>query len=117
LYAYGQISTLRNDGPTPANATPRTYRVAQTQDLPAAFESFVAEHGRGGLKRIGKARMLGIAACIANGIQDAAGASLTSLPFTPERAVTLGGWRHPDAWPNTAMNLNAMTIISARSSR
>jgi CO/xanthine dehydrogenase Mo-binding subunit len=82
---------LRYDGPTPANATPRGYRVAQTSDLPPVFESFVAEHGLGrgpgGLKGIGEAGMLGIAACIANAIQDATGASLTSLPFTPERVL------------------------------
>jgi CO/xanthine dehydrogenase Mo-binding subunit len=31
--------------------------------------------------------MLGIAAAIANAIEDATGASLTALPFTPEKVL------------------------------
>jgi CO/xanthine dehydrogenase Mo-binding subunit len=59
--------------------------------MPIAFESFVAEHGLGvgpgGLKGIGEAGMLGIAAAIANAIEDASGACLTAMPFTPERVL------------------------------
>jgi CO/xanthine dehydrogenase Mo-binding subunit len=89
--SQAMFEELRYDGPLPANASPRGYRVAQTQDLPAVFESIVAEHGLGRgpgkLKGIGEAGMLGIAAAIANAIQDACGASLTSLPFTPEKVL------------------------------
>ena len=55
------------------------------------FESFIAEHGQGagpgGLKGIGEAGMLGIAAAIANAIEDATGVGLTALPFTPEKML------------------------------
>jgi CO/xanthine dehydrogenase Mo-binding subunit len=82
---------LRYDGGGPENATPRGYRVAQTPDLPLVFKSFVAEHGLGrgpgNLKGIGEAGMLGIAAAVANAIEDATGAVLTSLPFTPEKVL------------------------------
>ena len=44
--------------------------------------------GPGGLKGIGEAGMLGIAAAIANAVEDATGASLTALPFTPEKVLT-----------------------------
>ena len=43
--------------------------------------------GPGGLKGISEAGMLGIAAAIANAIEDATGASLTALPFTPEKVL------------------------------
>jgi CO/xanthine dehydrogenase Mo-binding subunit len=89
--SQAMFEELRYDGSAPENATPRGYRVAQTPDLPAVFESFVAEHGLGrgpgNLKGIGEAGMLGIAAAVANAIQDATGAVLTSLPFTPEKVL------------------------------
>jgi len=82
---------LRYAGEAPENATPLDYRVLQTPDLPAVFEGFVLEHalgpGPGQLKGIGEAGMLGIAAAIANAIEDAAGIRLTSLPFSPERVL------------------------------
>jgi CO/xanthine dehydrogenase Mo-binding subunit len=82
---------LRYDGDQPANATPRQYRVMQASTLPAAFSSFITEHemstGPGGLKGIGEAGILGIAAAVANAIEDAVGIRLTSLPFTPERVL------------------------------
>jgi CO/xanthine dehydrogenase Mo-binding subunit len=89
--SQAMFEELRYEGPLPVNATPRSYRVAQTGDLPAVFQSIVAEHalgrGPGKLKGIGEAGMLGIAAAIANAIEDACGASLTSLPFTPEKVL------------------------------
>ena len=82
---------LRYRGEWPENATPLTYRVPRLRDVPEFFESFIAEHGQGmgpgGLKGIGEAGMLGIAAAIANAIEDATGASLTALPFTPEKML------------------------------
>ncbi|WP_428492057.1 xanthine dehydrogenase family protein molybdopterin-binding subunit [Rhodopila sp.] len=89
--SQAMFEELRYDGPAPENATPRAYRVAQTCDLPPDFQSVVFEHGLGRgvghLKGIGEAGILGIAACIANAIEDACGARLTSLPFTPERVL------------------------------
>ncbi len=93
IQALGQamFEELRYDGEAPENASPRAYRVMQAPDLPGVFTSFVAEHGLGrgpgGLKGIGEAGMLGIAASVANAIADATGAQLTSLPFTPERVL------------------------------
>jgi CO/xanthine dehydrogenase Mo-binding subunit len=59
--------------------------------MPPVFESIVAEQGLGvgpgGLKGIGEAGMLGIAAAIANAIEDACGASMTAMPFSPERVL------------------------------
>jgi CO/xanthine dehydrogenase Mo-binding subunit len=82
---------LRYRGAEPENATPLTYRVPKVRDMPERFESVVAEHGMGfgpgGVKGIGEAGMLGIAAAIANAIQDATGASLTAMPFTPEKVL------------------------------
>jgi CO/xanthine dehydrogenase Mo-binding subunit len=89
--SQAMFEELRYDGSVPENATPRGYRVAQTPDLPGVFKSFVAEHGLGrgpgGLKGIGEAGILGVAAAIANAIEDASGARLTSLPFTPEKVL------------------------------
>ncbi|HEY0181547.1 MAG TPA: xanthine dehydrogenase family protein molybdopterin-binding subunit [Rhodopila sp.] len=89
--SQAMFEELRYDGPMPENATPRGYRVAQTPDLPIGFTSFVAEHGfgrgPGKLKGIGEAGILGVAASIANAIEDACGARLTSMPFTPEKVL------------------------------
>jgi len=93
IQALGQalFEELRYQGSDPENASPLTYRVPRAGDLPQVFESFVAEHrlgiGPGGLKGIGEAGMLGIAAAIANAVEAATGASLTALPFTPERVL------------------------------
>jgi CO/xanthine dehydrogenase Mo-binding subunit len=90
-FSQAMFEELRYDGLAPDNATPRSYRVAQAADLPAEFETFVTEHGLGrgpnGLKGVGEAGMLGIAAAIANAIADATGVQLTSLPFTPEKIL------------------------------
>ncbi len=93
MQALGQalFEELRYRGTDPENATPLTYRVPKVRDLPQQFESVVLEHGLGsgpgGVKGIGEAGMLGIAAAIANAIQDATGASLTAMPFTPEKVL------------------------------
>jgi CO/xanthine dehydrogenase Mo-binding subunit len=89
--SQAMFEELRYAGPVPENATPRRYRVMQTPDLPVEFRSIVAEHrlgrGPGQLKGIGEAGMLGIAAAVANAIEDATGACLTSLPLTPEKVL------------------------------
>jgi CO/xanthine dehydrogenase Mo-binding subunit len=93
MQAFGQamFEELRYRGPSPENATPLTYRVPRLRDVPNFFESFIAEHGLGagpgGLKGIGEAGMLGVAAAIANAIEDATGARLTALPFTPQNVL------------------------------
>jgi CO/xanthine dehydrogenase Mo-binding subunit len=93
MQAFGQamFEELRYDGSLPENATPLAYRVPGMRDVPEFFESFIAEHrqgaGPGGLKGIGEAGMLGVAAAIANAIEDATGASLTALPFTSEKVL------------------------------
>jgi CO/xanthine dehydrogenase Mo-binding subunit len=91
--ALGQalFEELRYRGDAPENATPLAYRAPRAGDMPVHFEGVVVEHGMGigpgGLKGIGEAGMLGIAAAIANAIEDASGACLTSTPFTPERVL------------------------------
>ncbi|HEX3954749.1 MAG TPA: xanthine dehydrogenase family protein molybdopterin-binding subunit, partial [Stellaceae bacterium] len=92
LQAYGQslFEELRYAGAEPMNATPLTYRVPLASDLPARFESFIVEHGGPGpfgAKGIGEAGMLGVAAAIANAIEDAVGVRMTQIPFTPERVL------------------------------
>jgi CO/xanthine dehydrogenase Mo-binding subunit len=93
MQALGQamFEELRYRGAEPENATPLTYRVPKVRDLPQHFESVVVEHGMGfgpgGVKGIGEAGMLGVAAAIANAIQNATGASLTAMPFTPEKVL------------------------------
>ena len=89
--SQAMFEELRYDGTVPENATPRRYRVMQAPDLPHDFKSVVTEHrlgrGPGLLKGIGEAGMLGIAAAVANAIEDACGAKLTDLPFTPEKVL------------------------------
>ncbi len=93
LQAYGQslFEEVQYDGAKPANATPLAYRVPLAGDLPARFESFTAEHGLGpgpfAVKGIGESGMLAIASALANAIEDAVGARLTEMPFTPERVL------------------------------
>jgi CO/xanthine dehydrogenase Mo-binding subunit len=92
LQAFGQslFEELRYDGTEPVNATPLAYRVPLANDLPEYWDSFVVEHGGPGpfgAKGIGESGMLGVAAAIANAIDDAVGARLTQIPFTPERVL------------------------------
>ena len=93
VQALGQalFEELRYAGDVPENASPLAYRVPMMKDLPVQFESFVATHGMGsgpgGVKGVGEAGMLGIAAALANAIEDACGACLMSLPFTPEKVL------------------------------
>ena len=50
----------------------------------------VLEHGGPGpfgAKGIGESGMLGVAAAIANAIEDAVGVRVTQIPFTPERVL------------------------------
>jgi len=93
LQALGQslFEEMVYDGVSLANADPLSYRVPLATDLPRVFESFIEEHGMGpgpgGLKGIGEAGMLGIAAAVANAVEDAVGVRITQLPITPERVL------------------------------
>jgi CO/xanthine dehydrogenase Mo-binding subunit len=92
LQAFGQslFEELRYDGTEPVNATPLAYRVPLAGDLPERYESFVVEDGGPGpfgAKGIGESGMLGVAAAIANAIEDAVGVRLRQVPFTPERVL------------------------------
>jgi CO/xanthine dehydrogenase Mo-binding subunit len=94
LQALGQslFEELAYDGTAPANADPMNYRVPLVSDVPLQFESFIEEQGMGpgpgGAKGIGEAGMLGIAAAIANAVEDAVGVRVLQLPITPERVLT-----------------------------
>ena len=87
----GKVSSKNcYNGAEPANATPLAYRVPLAGDLPERYESFVLEHGGPGpfgAKGIGESGMLGVAAAIANAIEDAVGVRVTQIPFTPERVL------------------------------
>ncbi len=102
IQALGQamFEELRFEAGAPANATPLAYRIPRAGDLPRRFESFITEHGMGpgpdGIKGIGEAGMLGIAAAIANAIADATGAELLATPFTPERVLAAIDRREAD---------------------
>ncbi len=93
LQALGQslFEELAYDGIAPANADPINYRVPLITDVPVTFESFIEEQGMGpgpgGAKGIGEAGMLGIAAAVANAVEDAVGARVLQLPITPERVL------------------------------
>ena len=101
LQAFGQsmFEELTYGGTSPANAHPMTYRVPLVTDLPDRFESFIEQQGMGpgpgGAKGLGEAGMLGIAAAIANAIEDATGARVFQLPITPERVLAAIQAREP----------------------
>jgi CO/xanthine dehydrogenase Mo-binding subunit len=102
LQAFGQslFEELAYDGTAPANADPMTYRVPLVTDLPQKFESFIEEQGMGpgpgGAKGLGEAGMLGIAAAIANAVEDAVGVRILQLPITPERVLAALTTRQAD---------------------
>jgi CO/xanthine dehydrogenase Mo-binding subunit len=91
LQAFGQalFEEFVYAGDAPANAMPLNYRAPLTTDLPLRFESFVEGQGLGpgpgGIKGIGESGMLGLAAAIANAVEDAVGVRITDLPITPEK--------------------------------
>ena len=93
LQALGQalFEGLTYDGDGPANGTPWSYRAPFACDLPDSFTSHLEEHGMGpgpfGAKGIGEAPVLGIAAAVANAVEDAVGVRITTLPITPEKIL------------------------------
>jgi CO/xanthine dehydrogenase Mo-binding subunit len=77
------------DGSTPLNLEPLKYRAPLATDLPLKFESILLEHGLGpgpfGAKGIGEAGILGVAAAVANAVEDAVDVRITSLPISAEK--------------------------------
>lgn len=73
------------------NSSPLTYRLPLVSDLPRNFDAFIEEHGMGpgpfGSKGIGESCILGVAAALANAVEDAVGVRITSLPITPEKIL------------------------------
>lgn len=85
------FETMRYDGAVLANIAAAKYRVPLASDLPETFRAVTQEQGHGpgpfGAKGMGEAGMLPVAAAIANAIDDAVGARVTSLPLSPENVL------------------------------
>ncbi len=93
LQGLGQamFETLIYSGAKLATDTPLRYRIPLATDLPVRFRTVVEEHGMGpgpfGSKGVGESGILGVAAALANAIEDAVGVRITSLPITPEKIL------------------------------
>ncbi|WP_448321920.1 xanthine dehydrogenase family protein molybdopterin-binding subunit [Streptomyces sp. CO7] len=91
LMGYGQalFEEMRYEDGVLVNGEALDYRVPMAEDLPASFVSVSQEQGHGpgpfGSKGAGEGTMVPIAAAVANAVQDATGARVTTLPLTPER--------------------------------
>lgn len=90
-YAQALFEEMRFDGALPLNLSPLEYRVPTTRDLPDEMASLVLEHGLGpgpqGAKGIGEAGILGVAAALANAVEDASGVRITTLPITAHKVA------------------------------
>jgi CO/xanthine dehydrogenase Mo-binding subunit len=88
-YAQALFEEMVYDGSTPVNLEPLKYRAPLAMDLPLKLESIVLEYGLGpgpfGAKGIGEAGILGVAAAIANAVEDAVGVRIASLPISAEK--------------------------------
>jgi CO/xanthine dehydrogenase Mo-binding subunit len=93
LQGLGQamFETLIYIGAKLATDTPLRYRLPLATDLPVRFRTVIEEHGMGpgpfGSKGVGESGILGVAAALANAIEDAVGVRITSLPITPEKIL------------------------------
>jgi CO/xanthine dehydrogenase Mo-binding subunit len=91
---------IYRDG-TLVNSGPLTYRVPGPVDVPSGLELVVQEQGHGpgpfGAKGGGEGSLLTIAAAIANAVEDAVGARVTSLPLSPENVLAAINARIPGA--------------------
>ena len=93
MQAVGQslYEQLVYDGPHLVTDTPQRYRMPLSTDLPTRFEAIILEHslGRGpfGAKGVGEAGILGVAAAIANAVEDAIDVRITSLPLTADKVL------------------------------
>jgi len=103
VMAIGQslFEGMRYNGAELENIRAFDYRVPLARDLPPEFTSITQEQGHGpgpfGTKGMGEAGILPVASAIANAIEDACGARITSLPITPEKVLTaLDNLKDPD---------------------
>lgn len=92
-YAQALFEEMRFDsGGLLLNGEALDYRVPLAEDLPGRFVSITQEQGHGpgpfGSKGAGEGALVPVAAAIANAVQDATGARITSLPLTPERVFS-----------------------------
>ncbi|MGV3635459.1 MAG: xanthine dehydrogenase family protein molybdopterin-binding subunit [Pseudorhodoplanes sp.] len=93
LQGLGQamFETLIYNGAKLATDTPLRYRLPLATDLPVRFRTVIEEQGMGpgpfGSKGVGESGILGVAAALANAIEDAVGVRITSLPITPEKIL------------------------------
>ena len=88
-YAQALFEEMVYDRSTPINLEPLKYRAPLAMDLPFKLETIILEHGLGpgpfGAKGIGEAGILGVAAAIANAVEDAVGVRIASLPISAEK--------------------------------
>ena len=103
VMAIGQslFEGMRYRGAELENIRAVDYRVPLARDLPIQFTSITQEQGHGpgpfGSKGMGEAGILPVASAIANAIEDACGARITSLPITPEKVLSaLDNLKGPD---------------------
>ncbi|MCY4237353.1 MAG: xanthine dehydrogenase family protein molybdopterin-binding subunit [Rhodospirillaceae bacterium] len=103
VMAIGQslFEGMRYRGAVLENIRAVDYRVPLARDLPIQFTSITQEQGHGpgpfGSKGMGEAGILPVASAIANAIEDACGARITSLPITPEKVLSaLDNLKGPD---------------------
>jgi len=83
-YVVGFASDLDHPGENPE----KRRDIASLSHQGGKF--FVVEHGGPGpfgAKGLGESGMLGVAAAIANAIEDAVGVRVSAIPFTPERVL------------------------------
>jgi CO/xanthine dehydrogenase Mo-binding subunit len=85
-----------DDGGTLATGTFADYALPRSTDVPRVDVQLVevpSARGPFGAKGVGEPPVVPVAAAIANGIADATGARLDTLPFTPERVIAALGSR------------------------
>ncbi|MEV8211862.1 molybdopterin cofactor-binding domain-containing protein, partial [Streptomyces sp. NPDC079189] len=87
--AQAMFEEMRYEDGALLNGEALDYRVPMAEDLPERFVSITQEQGHGpgpfGAKGAGEGAMVPVAAAIANAVQDATGARVTTLPLSPER--------------------------------
>ena len=79
------------DGGRLANPSFMDYKIPGSLDVPYAIHSLIIERPEAthpfGVKGIGEPPIVGIAAAVANAVENAAGVRVNKLPMTPERVL------------------------------
>jgi len=79
------------DGGRLANPSFMDYKIPGSLDVPNAIHSLIVEHHEAshpfGVKGVGEPPIVGIAAAVANAVENAAGVRIRKLPMTPERVL------------------------------